>query len=147
MRTKGLEPLTQEELEQNVFDAIQSIVIGKIMVQVEQRSEAQFKSDLARNFKQILDASKHLSKIKHPIDQKSIVKIIEAVAYDKYSSEGDEFLDVVYSEYLEGTPEEKKAIIDRVDLSKLTTDTFTLITKYLKSKGQLKKKKKGFGKL
>ena len=146
MRTRGLKPLTQEELEQNVFDAIQSIVIGKILVQAEQRSEAQLKLDLARNFKQILDASKHLSKIKHHLNEKTISEMIEAVAYDRYSSEGDKFLDVVYSEYLEGTAEEKKAIIDRVDLSKLTTDTFALVTKYLKSKGQLKKKK-GFGKL
>ena len=146
MRTKVLKLSIQEELEQDVFGAIQSIAIEKIMVQAEQRSEAQFKSYIAKNLKQILNASKHLSKIKHPINKKTIAEMIESVAYDKSPSGEDGFLDVIYSEYLEGTAEEKKAIVAQVDLSKLTSDTFALVTKYLKSKGQLKKKK-GFGKL
>lgn len=146
MNTRVLKLSTQDELEHNVFSAIQSIAIEKIMVLTRQRSETQSKSCLAKNLKQILDASKHLSKIKHPLNEKTIGEMVEDLKYEKPELGTNEFLDTVYSEYLEGTAEEKKAIIAQVDLSKLMSDTYTLVIKHLKSKGQLKKKK-GFSKL
>lgn len=152
LRESGFEEW--EELELDVFNGIQSIMVEKIRFQYgyaettpPREEEEKFIYRIAENLKEIGRAGQRLNKTKHPLNTKTVSEMIESIAYQKAAVGIDEFLVEVYNEWLEGTPEEKKAIIDRVDLSELVKETYSLVTKNLKKKGVLRKKKKGFGNL
>ena len=135
----------EEKSEYNVYNAIGSIMTDKIMLQAGQRSDMHYNIYLTRYLKEILSASKRLKKLKHPLKEETILEMIESVIYPRTVPDPSEFLNVVYSEHLEGTAEEKEAIIAQINLSELKNDTFTLVTRYLKNNGFLKKKKKKKG--
>ena len=96
----------------------------KIMLQAKQISNIYYNSRLARNLKEM----------------------VEAVIYERTVPDPSPFLNFVSDDCLKRMAEsEKKAIIAQIDLSELKNDTFTLVTRYLKNKGHLKKKKKRKG--
>lgn len=142
LRESGFEEW--EELELDVFNGIQSIMVEKIRFQYgyaettpPREKEEKFIYRVAENLKKIGRAGQRLNKTKHSLNTKTISEMIESIAYQKAVAGLDEFLVEVYNEWLEGTPEEKQAIIDRVDLSELVKETHNLVSRHLKKKGCL----------
>ena len=91
-----------------------------------------------------IQTNKKLKNLKSEISEKTIQEMINDIAHREPMFGLDSFLQAVKNEFLQGQEKEKDEIIEKIDLEKLKQDTFEIITKALKSKGYLKKKK-GFG--
>ena len=133
-----LEP--EYHLDTEVFSAIEDLVINQILLDAGQNTQEEFQYKKQRQLKVIYKGCKDfLETLKQPVSNKTIQEMVDAVFT------WDEFLPILKSDYLTGTPEEKDKIIEELDCERLNKDTYALVTSYLKRKGYFKKSK-GFGK-